>query len=104
MSTFHVPPLADPSAAYRDYEKLRQLTLGDLLLENRIIFLVGPITDENPAGSPAKLVMQALASLRGTAEAAVSTYAADGVYHLAVSSNAGAAPEDSHRRIRRIQR
>ena len=47
MSTFHVPPLADPSAAYRDYERLRQLTLGDLLLENRIIFLQGVIHDGN---------------------------------------------------------
>jgi len=47
MSTFHVPPLADPSAAYRDYERLRQLTLGDLLLENRIIFLQGIIHDAN---------------------------------------------------------
>jgi ATP-dependent Clp protease protease subunit len=47
MSDFHVPPLADPSAAYRDYERLRQLTLGDLLLENRIIFLQGIIHDAN---------------------------------------------------------
>jgi len=38
-------PLADPWAAYRDYERLRQLTLGDLLLENRIVFLQGVIHD-----------------------------------------------------------
>ena len=47
MSTLYVPPLAAPSAAYRDYERLRQLTLGDLLLENRIIFLQGIIHDAN---------------------------------------------------------
>jgi len=45
MSDFRPTPLADPSAAYRDYERLRQLTLGDLLLENRIIFLQGVIHD-----------------------------------------------------------
>ncbi len=47
MSISHRPPLADPVAAYRDYERLRQLTLGDLLLENRIIFLQGVIHDGN---------------------------------------------------------
>lgn len=30
---------------YRDYARQRQMTLGDLLLENRIIFLEGPIDD-----------------------------------------------------------
>jgi len=45
MSDFRPTPLADPLAAYRDYERLRQLTLGDLLLENRIIFLQGVIHD-----------------------------------------------------------
>ena len=30
---------------YRDYARQRQLTLGDLLLENRIIFLAGVIND-----------------------------------------------------------
>ncbi len=47
MSNSSRPPLADPLAAYRDYERLRQLTLGDLLLENRIIFLQGVIHDAN---------------------------------------------------------
>lgn len=47
MSNAPWPPLADPLAAYRDYERLRQLTLGDLLLENRIIFLQGVIHDAN---------------------------------------------------------
>jgi ATP-dependent Clp protease protease subunit len=47
MSNSCRPPLANPLAAYRDYEKLRQLTLGDLLLENRIIFLQGAIHDAN---------------------------------------------------------
>ncbi|NIL95726.1 MAG: ATP-dependent Clp protease proteolytic subunit [Planctomycetales bacterium] len=40
-------PLADPTAAGRDYQRQRWMTLGDLLLENRIIFLQGPIHDGN---------------------------------------------------------
>jgi ATP-dependent Clp protease, protease subunit len=39
-------PLADPQIQrYRDYARQRQMTLGDLLLENRIIFLEGVIND-----------------------------------------------------------
>jgi len=34
-------------ASYRDYQRQRQLTLGDLLLENRIVFLQGIIHDAN---------------------------------------------------------
>ena len=34
-------------SAYRDYQRQRQMTLGDLLLENRIIFLQGEIYDGN---------------------------------------------------------
>jgi ATP-dependent Clp protease, protease subunit len=37
----------DPTSAYRDYQRQRQMTLGDMLLENRIIFLQGAIYDEN---------------------------------------------------------
>ncbi len=37
-------PIADPQANYRDYQRQRSMTLGDLLLENRIIFLQGEIT------------------------------------------------------------
>ncbi|QDT37002.1 ATP-dependent Clp protease proteolytic subunit precursor [Stratiformator vulcanicus] len=37
----------DPMAAARDYQRQRQMGIGDLLLENRIIFLAGPIMDEN---------------------------------------------------------
>ena len=33
--------------AYRDYQRQRSLTLGDLLLENRIIFLQGEIRSDN---------------------------------------------------------
>ncbi|MGL4943283.1 MAG: ClpP family protease [Thermoguttaceae bacterium] len=33
-------------ANYRDYQRQRSMTLGDLLLENRIIFLQGVITNE----------------------------------------------------------
>ena len=37
---------ADPrNQRYRDYARQRQMTLGDLLLENRIIFLEGVIND-----------------------------------------------------------
>ena len=40
------PPLAAPTLQrYRDYARQRQMTLGDLLLENRIIFLEGVIND-----------------------------------------------------------
>ena len=35
------------AAAYRDYQRQRQMTLGDLLLENRIVFLQGEIHDGN---------------------------------------------------------
>ena len=34
-----------PVQRYRDYARQRQMTLGDLLLENRIIFLEGVIND-----------------------------------------------------------
>lgn len=47
MSDFSRVPLVDPHADYRDYQRQRTLTLGDLLLENRIIFLQGPIHDGN---------------------------------------------------------
>ena len=39
-------PLADPKIQrYRDYARQRQMTLDDLLLENRIVFLQGVIND-----------------------------------------------------------
>ena len=39
-------PIAEPRIQrYRDYARQRQMTLGDLLLENRIIFLEGVIND-----------------------------------------------------------
>ena len=47
MSSSFRPPLADPVLNYRDYQRQRQLTLGDLLLENRIILLQGVIHDAN---------------------------------------------------------
>jgi ATP-dependent Clp protease, protease subunit len=37
----------DPRLNYRDYQRQRTLTLGDLLLENRIILLQGEIHDGN---------------------------------------------------------
>jgi len=45
MSKFPLPGPAQTVAAYRDYQRQRQLTLDDLLLENRIIFLPGEISD-----------------------------------------------------------
>ena len=46
MSRLFDPPPVDPlAAAYREYQRQRQLTLDDLLLENRIIFLPGVIED-----------------------------------------------------------
>ena len=42
--------------AYRAYQRQRQMTLGDLLLENRIIFLQGEIHD----GNANELVMKLL--------------------------------------------
>ncbi|UUO05958.1 ATP-dependent Clp protease proteolytic subunit [Blastopirellula sp. J2-11] len=46
-----------PSAmAYAEYQRQRQMTLGDLLLENRIVFLQGEIHD----GNANELVMKLL--------------------------------------------
>lgn len=44
-----LPGLFVPQAnsAYRDYQRQRTMTLGDLLLENRIVFLQGEIYDGN---------------------------------------------------------
>ena len=44
------------SSASRDYQRQRQMTLGDLLLENRIILLQGEIFD----GNANELVMKLL--------------------------------------------
>ena len=54
MNDFFLPELN--SHAYRDYQRQRQLTLGDLLLENRIVFLQGEIYD----GNANELVMKLL--------------------------------------------
>jgi len=40
-------PFHDSQNNYRDYQRQRQMTLGDLLLENRIIFLQGEIRSDN---------------------------------------------------------
>jgi ATP-dependent Clp protease, protease subunit len=46
MSNLHFPgPIEPVIQRYRDYSRQRQMTLGDLLLENRIIFLSGVIND-----------------------------------------------------------
>jgi len=44
------------ASTYREYQRQRQLTLGDLLLENRIVFLQGEIYD----GNANELVMKLL--------------------------------------------
>ena len=49
-------PTTDMSSSYRDYQRQRQMTLGDLLLENRIILLQGEIHD----GNANELVMKLL--------------------------------------------
>ena len=51
-------PMFSPqaAAAMRDYQRQRQMTLGDLLLENRVIFLQGEIYD----GNANELVMKLL--------------------------------------------
>ncbi len=49
-------PTSAASQAMRDYQRQRQMTLGDLLLENRVIFLQGEIYD----GNANELVMKLL--------------------------------------------
>jgi len=56
MSELFRPPSLGASAAYGDYQRQRQMTLGDLLLENRVIFLQGEIHD----GNANELVMKLL--------------------------------------------
>ena len=53
-----LPHWVDPqlASAMRDYQRQRQMTLGDLLLENRVIFLQGEIYD----GNANELVMKLL--------------------------------------------
>lgn len=57
MSEIYRRPVIDPSlSSYHDYQRQRQMTLGDLLLENRIILLQGEIHD----GNANELVMKLL--------------------------------------------
>ncbi len=56
MTDLSRPMAMDPLLSYRDYQRQRQLTLGDLLLENRIILLQGEIHD----GNANELVMKLL--------------------------------------------
>ena len=56
MSNTHRPMTVNPVANYRDYQRQRQMTLGDLVLENRIILLQGEIHD----GNANELVMKLL--------------------------------------------
>jgi ClpP class serine protease len=50
-----MPPVYD-SQAYQSYQRQRQMTLGDLLLENRIVFLQGEIY----AGNANDVIMKLL--------------------------------------------
>lgn len=56
MFETHSENIFQPMNAGRDYQRQRQMTIADLLLENRIIFLQGPIHD----GNANDLVMQLL--------------------------------------------
>ena len=56
MESTYRPASAGIQANYRDYQRQRQMTLGDLLLENRIILLQGEIHD----GNANELVMKLL--------------------------------------------
>ena len=49
-------PVEPQIQRYRDYARQRQMTLGDLLLENRIVFLAGVIND----ASAIEIVMKLL--------------------------------------------
>lgn len=49
-------PFVPQLQRYRDYARQRQMTLGDLLLENRIVFLAGVIND----ASAIEIVMKLL--------------------------------------------
>lgn len=53
---FPLPQMPEASHAYQNYQRQRQMTLGDLLLENRIVFLQGEIYD----GNANELVMKLL--------------------------------------------
>jgi len=54
--SYPVGPVDPSIAGYHDMQRQRQMTLGDLLLENRIIFLQGEIHD----GNANELVMKLL--------------------------------------------
>ena len=56
LSSSNGPINPSAASAYRDYQRQRQMTLGDLLLENRIILLQGEIYD----GNANELVMKLL--------------------------------------------
>src|SRR5512136_2927876 len=56
MSNIQRLNVIDPRLGYGDYQRQRQMTLGDLLLENRIILLQGEIHD----GNANELVMKLL--------------------------------------------
>ena len=47
MFESYAGPITPSLQRPRDYARQRQMTLADLLLENRIIFLQGPIYDES---------------------------------------------------------
>ncbi len=56
MTAFNPNLYGAPQSAYGDYQRQRNMTVGDLLLDNRIIFLQGEINN----GSANELIMKLL--------------------------------------------
>ena len=56
MTAFNPNLYSAPQSAYGDYQRQRNMTVGDLLLDNRIIFLQGEINN----GSANELIMKLL--------------------------------------------
>ena len=56
MTAFNPNLCGAPQSAYGDYQRQRNMTVGDLLLDNRIIFLQGEINN----GSANELIMKLL--------------------------------------------
>ena len=57
-------PLEPQFQRYRDYARQRQMTLGDLLLENRIVFLAARRINDPASPIPDQLAIQKLLYLQ----------------------------------------
>jgi ATP-dependent Clp protease protease subunit len=60
MSHSRQPTMGPRFVNQREYQRQRQMTVRDLLLDNRIIFVYGPIDPRNENGSPGDVVMKLL--------------------------------------------